>query len=68
MPGGSRIGGVGLFSVQLYFGLGYSLLTINGQTIKRYRKDWCRCIQPQDIRRILPDFSGTVQRAVEDFT
>ncbi len=69
MPGGSRIGGVGfVVGNKLYFGLGYSLMTMNGQTIKRYRKDWLS-FDPTSgtYAASLSDFPGTVQGAIRGF-
>ena len=67
MPGGSRIDGVGfVVGNKLYFGLGYSMVTMNGQNIKRYRKDWM-AFDPTSgtFATVLPDFPGTLQGALE---
>lgn len=70
MPGGSRIDGVGfVVGNKLYFGLGYDMMTFNGQTIKRYRKDWMS-FDPTSgtYAAVLPDFPGTLQGATRGFT
>ena len=60
MPGGARAGGVGfVVGNKVYFGLGYNVVTMNGQNIKRYKKDWMS-FDPTSgtYAAVLPDFPG----------
>ena len=63
MPGGARAFGQGfVVGNKVYFGLGYDFLNMNGQNIKRYKKDWYS-FDPASgtYGAILADFPGTLE-------
>jgi hypothetical protein len=64
MPGGARAGGVGfVMGNKVYFGLGYNIITMNGQNIERPRRDWMS-FNPttSTYAAVLPDFPGSLDR------
>jgi hypothetical protein len=71
MPGGARAGGVGfVIGSKVYFGLGYDYLNLNGQNIKRYRKDWL-VFDPASgtsVAASLADFPGALSGGPRGFS
>lgn len=70
MPGGARAGGVGfVIGNKVYFGLGYNVVTMNGQTIKRYKNDWMS-FDPTSgsFAAVLTDFPNTPVSQMRGFS
>jgi hypothetical protein len=70
LPGGARAGAVAfVFNNKVYFGLGYSTTTLNGQVIKRLKKDWLM-LDPATggFGVVRADFPGTLKNYPQGFT
>ena len=52
---------------KVYMGLGYENINLNGQTIKRYKRDWLEYIPGSIYSIVKADFPGQLRRNAEGF-
>lgn len=71
LPGGARAGASAyVLNNKVYFGLGYDVVTINGQRVTRYKKDWYQMDPASSggIAMAKTTFPGTPKKNPKGFT
>jgi hypothetical protein len=69
LPEGARAGAIAfVFNDKVYFGLGYSTVTVNGEVIRRYKKDWLTIDLAGGIAIEKTEFPGTLRNSSQGFS
>jgi len=67
-PLGKRTGGIAMVANgKVFMGLGYENTTFNGQTIRRYKKDWLQYTPGSAYSAIKADFPGQARSEAKGF-